>query len=49
MPAKSGDRPFELVLDREPIVDLSARSTIIEAEPFGLHLWECTRKNFWII
>jgi hypothetical protein len=31
------------------IVDLSARSTIIEAEAFGLHFWECTRKNFWII
>jgi len=28
------------------IVDLSARSTIIEAEPFGLHFWECTPKEF---
>src|SRR5437660_8608206 len=28
------------------IVDLSARSSIIEAEPFGLHFWECTPKEF---
>jgi hypothetical protein len=28
------------------IVDLSARSRIIEAEPFGLHFWECTPKEF---
>ena len=28
------------------IVDLSARSSIIEAEPFGLHFWECTTKEF---
>jgi len=28
------------------IVDLSARSTIIEAEPFVLHFWECTPKEF---
>ncbi len=27
------------------IVDLSARSSIIEAEPFGLHFWECTPKR----
>ena len=27
------------------IVDLSARSTIIEAEPFGLHFWECKPKE----
>jgi hypothetical protein len=26
--------------------DLSARSSIIEAEPFGLHFWECTPKEF---
>jgi hypothetical protein len=28
------------------IVDLSARSNIIEAEPFGLHFWECTPEEF---
>jgi hypothetical protein len=28
------------------IVDLSARSSIIEAEPFGLHFWECSTKEF---
>jgi hypothetical protein len=28
------------------IVDLSARSSIIEAEPFGLHFWECTPAEF---
>src|SRR5215475_3424945 len=28
------------------IVDLSARSKIIEAEPFGLHFWECTPAEF---
>jgi hypothetical protein len=28
------------------IVDLSARSAIIEAEPFGLHFWECTPKEY---
>jgi hypothetical protein len=28
------------------IVDLSARSSIIEAEPFGLHFWECTPQEF---
>jgi hypothetical protein len=28
------------------IVDLSARSRIIEAEPFGLHFWECTPKEY---
>ena len=28
------------------IVDLSARSSIIEAEPFGLHFWECTPDEF---
>jgi hypothetical protein len=28
------------------IVDLSARSSIIEAEPFGLHFWECTPEEF---
>jgi len=28
------------------IVDLSARSTIIEDEPFGLHFWECKPKEF---
>ena len=28
------------------IVDLSARSSIIEAEPFGLHFWECKPEEF---
>jgi hypothetical protein len=28
------------------IVDLSARSKIIEDEPFGLHFWECTPKEY---
>ena len=28
------------------IVDLSARSNIIEAEPFGLHFWEFTPDEF---
>ena len=28
------------------IVDLSARSSIIEAEPFGLHFWECKPDEF---
>ena len=28
------------------VVDLSARSNIIEAEPFGLHFWECTPEEF---
>jgi hypothetical protein len=28
------------------IVDLSARSEIIEQEPFGLHFWECTPMEF---
>jgi hypothetical protein len=28
------------------IVDLSARSSIIEAEPFGLHFWECTPQEY---
>jgi len=28
------------------IVDLSARSSIIEAEPFGLHFWECKPQEF---
>jgi len=28
------------------IVDLSARSKIIEAEPFGLHFWECKPEEF---
>jgi hypothetical protein len=28
------------------IVDLSARSSIIEAEPFGLHFWEATPQEF---
>ena len=28
------------------IVDLSARSAIIEAEPFGLHFWECTPEEY---
>ena len=28
------------------IVDLSARSSIIEAEPFGLHFWECTPEEY---
>jgi hypothetical protein len=28
------------------IVDLSARSNIIEAEPFGLHFWESTPEEF---
>jgi hypothetical protein len=28
------------------IVDLSARSAIIEAEPFGLHFWECTPQEY---
>jgi len=28
------------------VVDLSARSRIIEAEPFGLHFWECTPKEY---
>ena len=28
------------------IVDLSARSNIIRQEPFGLHFWECTPKEF---
>jgi hypothetical protein len=28
------------------IVDLSARSNIIEAEPFGLHFWEFTPEEF---
>jgi len=28
------------------IVDLSARSSIIEQEPFGLHFWECTPKEY---
>jgi hypothetical protein len=28
------------------IVDLSARSSIIEAEPFGLHFWECAPEEF---
>jgi hypothetical protein len=28
------------------IVDLSARSRIIEDEPFGLHFWECTPQEY---
>ena len=28
------------------IVDLSARSAIIAAEPFGLHFWECTPAEY---
>jgi len=28
------------------IVDLSARSQIIEQEPFGLHFWECTPMEY---
>ena len=28
------------------IVDLSARSTIIHDEPFHVHFWECTPKEF---
>ena len=28
------------------IVDLSARSSIIAAEPFGLHFWECKPEEF---
>jgi hypothetical protein len=28
------------------IVDLSARSTIIRDEPFHVHFWECTSREF---
>jgi hypothetical protein len=28
------------------IVDLSARSEIIRAEPFGLHFWECQPREY---
>ena len=28
------------------IVDLSARSNIIRQEPFGLHFWECSPKEY---
>jgi hypothetical protein len=28
------------------IVDLSARSSIIRAEPFHVHFWECTPKEY---
>ena len=30
------------------IVDLSARSNIIRQEPFGLHFWECSPKEYLV-